>query len=409
VTGILDVLLPGKQHKNAAGDLIWARRVVGQLALVRAFLQRIDGPERAKWIVRLIVSDNGESGLDYALLSEEVNQLQLALDRIQEAESHQPLDHALQFEIATHFECLAEIAKAQDFDIVARLVSAKLTEKLAKCYASMSHLRFHNDSSSELAKRLLKSNQKPLRVAAICALFRETRLAEDKPLPDILGILKNSGTLLSADIELIAAEIGLNFSTMSTRSSLSVADARAILSLMEWLVSTSKGPFIPSLTYSAFQALQKLVQESIHDQANNLVAISAELHFGDDEPMEDNISSVITVSKQGLTPAQIALLIETQGQPRTPPRQASHPALGLVTTSPPSINRSPVSSHLTKTYLNNDFRQLRTSESSRHNTSRPPSIHVDVCAPRSVSHAFTYIQVFPRTLWRPHLLLEPDL
>jgi hypothetical protein len=145
VTKILDELLPGKQQEDAAGSLIWGRRVVGQLAAVQAFLQRTNGPERAKWITRLVDIDSGESGLDYALLSEEINQLQLALDRLQEVESQQPLDHALQFEIATHFECLEELAKTHDFDIVGRLIATKLTEKLAKCYASMTHLRMHSN------------------------------------------------------------------------------------------------------------------------------------------------------------------------------------------------------------------------------------------------------------------------
>lgn len=398
VTKILDELLPGKQQGDAAGDLVWGRRVVGQLATVRAFLQRTNATERAKWMIRLVDIDHDESGMDYALLSEEINQLQLALDRLQEVESQQPLDHALQFEVATHFECLEELVKLPDFDIVARLIATKLTEKLAKCYASMSHLRMHSNSSLELARHLLKSNQKSLRVAGICALFREARLAEDQPLPDVLGILRNSGQFLSADVEVLMAEIGHNFSAMSVRPSLSPADARAIMALMEWLASNSKEAFIPTLTYNAFHALQRLVQESIHDEARNLASMSAELHFGDDEPMEYPYSSVVAISKQALTPTQIGLLIEIQGQPRTPPRLASHPALGLVTTSPPSINRTLMSSNLTKTYLNNDFRQLRTSGSSRHNTSRPPSIHVDVCTLDLADHIFTYNRPLRRTL-----------
>ncbi|KIM25513.1 hypothetical protein M408DRAFT_315059 [Serendipita vermifera MAFF 305830] len=374
VTSILSSLLPTTQ---ATEDLLWGRRIIGQLPLVRAFLQRIGGPQRAKWISRLIELDKGETGLELSLLSEEIAQLQLALDRLQEAESNQPLDYALQFEIAGHLECLAEISEGENYDIVAQLMAGRLTEKLAKCYASLSHLRLHNESSVRLAKHLLKSNQKHLRVAAICTLFREARATDGAPMPDVLGLLRSSGTFLNADIDLLITEIGYRFSAMSTRSSLSTADARAILALMEWLTSTSKEAFIPTLTYNSFQNLQKLVQASIHDQANNLASMSSEVHFGDDEPMEDAPFAVLTISTQGLTPAQIAVLVESQGQPRTPPRHASHPALGLVTTSPRSVNRSPIITNLTKTYLNNDFRQMRNSPLGRHNTSRPPSIHVD--------------------------------
>jgi len=59
--------------------------------------------------------------------------------------------------------------------------------------------------------------------------------------------------------------------------------------------------------------------------------------------------------------------------PSTPPT-----ILGLASLSPFTVLRSPTTkvSSLTKTYINNDFRQLRTSPHT--NTSRPPSMHVDV-------------------------------
>ncbi|KAI5116623.1 hypothetical protein M0805_007794 [Coniferiporia weirii] len=67
--------------------------------------------------------------------------------------------------------------------------------------------------------------------------------------------------------------------------------------------------------------------------------------------------------------------------PSTPTRRSpaqSAEMLGLITVSPPnSLLRSPEVKGLTKTYSNNDFRQLRQLTASRQNTSRLPSTHVD--------------------------------
>lgn len=68
--------------------------------------------------------------------------------------------------------------------------------------------------------------------------------------------------------------------------------------------------------------------------------------------------------------------------PSTPTRRSpaqSAEMVGLITISPPNaLLRSPEVKGLTKTYQNNDFRQLRQTSASRQNTSRLPSMHVDV-------------------------------
>ena len=73
------------------------------------------------------------------------------------------------------------------------------------------------------------------------------------------------------------------------------------------------------------------------------------------------------------------LLRQPTPEPSTPPRKAlNQDVLSLVAISPPALIRSPAATGLTKTYLNNDFRQLRQAPSARQNTSRLPSMHVDV-------------------------------
>ena len=66
--------------------------------------------------------------------------------------------------------------------------------------------------------------------------------------------------------------------------------------------------------------------------------------------------------------------------PRMRPATHSAEMLGFMTVSPPNaLLRSPEIKGLTKTYSNNDFRQMRQVSFARQNTSRLPSMHVDVC------------------------------
>jgi len=63
--------------------------------------------------------------------------------------------------------------------------------------------------------------------------------------------------------------------------------------------------------------------------------------------------------------------------PSTPKGTKTPDIFGVVISPPNAILRSPAATGLTKTYVNNDFRQLRQVPSTRLNTSRLPSTHVD--------------------------------
>jgi len=72
------------------------------------------------------------------------------------------------------------------------------------------------------------------------------------------------------------------------------------------------------------------------------------------------------------------LLSSETTEPSTPKAGTKTPdILGIVISPPTAILRSPAATGLTKTYAKNDFRQLRLTTSTRLNTSRLPSTHVD--------------------------------
>jgi len=85
--------------------------------------------------------------------------------------------------------------------------------------------------------------------------------------------------------------------------------------------------------------------------------------------------------------------------PGTPPPkpQAQDAVIGMANISPSTILRSPLVTGLTKTYLKNDFRQLRQSNQARQNTSRLPSMHVDDFEGAVTSPVLGTVQMPPMT------------
>ena len=387
VSLLLEALLPDVQSRDdPAVNAVWRKRVVAHLPLMRGFLSRGSADLRVRWILRLMALDGGELGIAEYLLEEEVSQLHVALERLQVAEQHTALELALQFQVSDSFEALDTLLQ-RDNEVRSIIFSGRLAARLASCYAMLSQLRLHDTSSANLALQFLTGNQQNLKIAAICTLLRQMRLHDESSLPDVLSTLRSEGPYTHADAELLFYEIGSTLLLLSTRAVLPFTDVSKIIGLLEWLSAHTRGVMLPCLTYEAFQSLQRLIEKSAGSANSHLSAMANELHFAEDSTMDDSSQEITAIAKLRLTISQMTTLLDAQNQPRTPPKSATHPALGLVTTSPPTLNRSPISPTLNKTYASNDFRQLRTSALGRLNTSRPPSIHVDV----STYHSVVYI------------------
>lgn len=83
------------------------------------------------------------------------------------------------------------------------------------------------------------------------------------------------------------------------------------------------------------------------------------------------------------------VLVPTTPKRRSPAQTAE--MVGMITVSPPNaLLRSPEVKGLTKVYANNDFRQLRQLSSGRQNTSRLPSMHVDVRHNHPLFYLFSF-------------------
>jgi hypothetical protein len=217
---------------------------------------------------------------------------------------------------------------------------------------------------------LLRSLQSPdLSFATFKATFRPA-----------LRLLKDISPE-SIDADRLQREMGSAFSAVSeSESTLAGFDedsAEAILSALEWLPERDLVNVMGIETDPFVKLCTSMLSILSPGRTSDLEAVRSRFQVSDDPTTEATaqLPERIELSMRTLED----LLRPPIPAPSTPKRKSpSQDVLGLVTLSPPTaLLHSPTTTGLTKTYLNNEFR-LRQQPSTRQNTSRLPSTHVDV-------------------------------
>ncbi|CAG8679064.1 15427_t:CDS:2, partial [Acaulospora colombiana] len=160
----LDHLLPQTRQGGNAHASVWAGRLVEELPLFQGFLHRNTEQQRARWILRATDLDGSEMGLGYFLLYDEISLLQLTLNKLQETDLIDPAAQALHFQVSIHFACLVTLVTSKE-SMSALLTSSEIATSLSDCYTTMSQLKLHDDSSVDLSKRLIETNEVSLVIA----------------------------------------------------------------------------------------------------------------------------------------------------------------------------------------------------------------------------------------------------
>jgi hypothetical protein len=194
-------------------------------------------------------------------------------------------------------------------------------------------------------------------------------------------------------------EIGRIFSTLARSESdlegMNLDTANTLLSIVEWFSERHTTTHIHGITATTFAMLCDHIKQVLPPiQQTELETIRTRITFDDEDYFNPGVVNLVE---------RIALSIQdVQGllHPPTPtpstPKRTTPEVLGLVPiSSPTALLRSPAATGLTKTYLNNDFRQLRQLPSARQNTSRLPSMHVDDFEASPVLVSAPMPEVFP--------------
>ncbi|KDR84049.1 hypothetical protein GALMADRAFT_236653 [Galerina marginata CBS 339.88] len=357
---------------------------------LKSFCRLLDPETRTTFIERLVTVDNGEIGMGEWLLTEELKELSTALNKLSGLVEDEDYKLVLQYQVSSsiHF-CQLLTSSPQTAKWVVSSLSANedLSQQLDICISLILDTNLCSLPLAKLTRHLGKHANDFGPDVRFNLLLLVLRNAQADPtaldaLDSVPGIL-NSLPSSSISPERLRDEVGRMISAYADHaSSMKTDNADMMLQILEWLASQedSKLTTLVGISTEAFHYLCTTLAATlpIARQAA-LSSTKGKLSIDEDELFPPSTTELPDALTMPLRSVENLLAPRTLEPPSTPKRGNKTPdILGVVISPPAAILRSPAATGLTKTYQNNDFRQLRQVQSTRLNTSRMPSTHVDV-------------------------------
>jgi hypothetical protein len=377
----LDLLLGVLPDADDADDLPlgWIATVIPQsLTPLVLFFQHLDPTHKVQLVNRLVSLDRGVLGLGEFLVQGEVKRLAGLMSVMAERGA------VIQWEVGAGLEFLAGLMEGEGGEwCIAAL-------RQSDCGTIMSGLFDANLYSKHLgiiAGRLAENPEVlgiELRLVVVAALLRGVQVQE--PSMSRMNAFGFVSAVLETteekdrDPERLLWEVGHALAAIVDSSdTLNTLDSQSVVNTLLLLDSPSQSD-LHGLTSEQWGKLCSHLETTLPlNMLPMLPIIKGFQPSPSPQPMISIIPSSITLPFYDL----ISLLQPHAPLPSTPSQKhkslSQAGILGLVALSPPTaLLRSPATRGLTKTYTRNDFRELRQMPSARQNTSRLPSMHVDV-------------------------------
>ncbi|KZT71498.1 hypothetical protein DAEQUDRAFT_665661 [Daedalea quercina L-15889] len=386
---LIDYLLPMPDAGNE-NETMWTQRVLPLvLQDLWQFCRVLDTENKVHFVKRLNNLDRGVVGVAEWLIVEELKELLRTL-RLLEDPSVQSHERTVrQYQVSMALGCLLDLVQPAStssrilIDCLTTVQDA--TSIFTACLLSILDQRLSAPVVTELVQGVaaewarLDTDLRAVLAIASLRFGGSEGNPDPSSLDDVVAILSSTTNLdthldaLHQEVDIVLDRYGRNTNTWAT--------VTRCLPLLEWRINTSKSSsgiailnIMPSAWTDFSDRIHEVVpaeQRSRWDALKDKVTVQDIILPNPMIPLPDSVELPLQDVEELLQP-HIPV-------PSTPPRRAlNQDVLGMVTISPPAIIRSPASTGLTKTYNNNDFRQLRQTPSARQNTSRLPSMHVDV-------------------------------
>ncbi|PIL37469.1 hypothetical protein GSI_01163 [Ganoderma sinense ZZ0214-1] len=390
---LLDSVVPSRDSPEEQRTL-WVQRVLpAMLHELWAFCHALDTENKVHFVRRLVELDQGGIGIGEWLLVEEVKDMSQAVQTLLDdslSDTQRLIAHA---QVALFFRFFADVLQSPcaTWVIEGLAASEEAPHILATSFLTLLDLNLAPLHFGEVADSIVSSYEvfdNEMRFALVIALWRSLQAPEltvsllERRLEQSVKILVTI-TPSYINPSKLTSEIGRLVLDLAEHPVPVEGDAaQSLVSLMEWTVKTAstitRMGELSVLSFGQYSKFQDRLKATLPaDWIERLDAASNVLVFGGGEevpPPATSLSDTVELPVHDLED----ILRQHTPTPSTPPRRAlNQDVFGLISVSPPTLLRSPAATGLTKTYLNNDFRQLRQS-SARANTSRLPSMHVDV-------------------------------
>ncbi|KAG6902454.1 hypothetical protein C0995_016315 [Termitomyces sp. Mi166 len=381
---------------------------------LRAFLRLLDPENKVHVVKRLIRLDDGILGIGGWLLTEELKHMTRTIETLATRSQKENHKLVLQYQVALSLQFVLGLVGPESssskwaLDTIASTssLSAALNENLMTLLDGQ-YTSKYLDKLIEVLVTSAGSFEPELQFTILLAALRVSGKGAQPHarIGDIAKILTGLTTNV-VSIEPLRLELGPVLSALAVQHEMEAETAQSVLSLFQWLSSQqpdTKLTVLCGVSPDSFSILFSILHVSLPVENNDTIA-TLEATFTLDENYHLPLPSVALPDTLKLSVHDIDDLMRQEiPTPTTPSNGAKTPdILGVIISPPTAVLRSQVeTTGLTKTYMNNDFRELRQTPSARQNTSRLPSMHglsrnPDTCSastdgngdvPRCASHA----------------------
>ena len=399
---------------------LWVQRVIPNvLTELRAFFTFLDVESQAHLIKRLVNVDDGVVGAGEWLVLESMKDFH---NLVQNADDYPNGINILLHQVVLYLRLLEDLllpsssVSSWALDLVES--SPEMLSLLSSCFGWLLQHRYAAPQAISIAYHIA-SGRPELDDATLIIVISSTLLRTaqevDLSVTDLVSNLHPIPDLLKklADEELaeMQPEVGAMASALVPTLMVDLQLASVVVQILEDTTERTQDPVeLPGLTGSHLSDLLENINPEIPPE--KIEALQAKIVPSFQHPAEfANLTQLPSTLSYSFTEIHdiIHQVADAQPPPGTPPLkpQAEDVVIGMVNISPSTILRSPLVTGLTKTYVRNDFRQLRQGNSTRQNTSRLPSMHVDV-SPFCTSKDKTLSVSLGRTLRKLRFHLLPS-
>ncbi|PPR02660.1 hypothetical protein CVT24_002143 [Panaeolus cyanescens] len=335
-------------------------------------------PERQHELLSTLVGlDDGQTGIGQWLLQDALHALQEILQTVvTKFEDDAQLAHHRIFLLLHALEMFTSPdSSISSWTIQSLSSNADISTLLENCLSLILEQNYMALPLTRFIRHLAESAQAfgpDVRFNIILLLLRiaQTDPSMDSALEYVVDILVSLPPT-SIIVESLRNEIGRTLATLAEYSTtITPSSTQQIIDILDWLAQRTEVK-LTTLTGVTREAFSRLCGALGIDASSGYPSLTVD----EDEVFTTLSTELPETLSLPLRSIENMFSSKPGATPSTPKGTKTPDILGVVISPPTSILRSPAATGLTKTYLNDEFRQLRQSAVSRLNTSRLPSTH----------------------------------
>jgi len=369
---------------------LWVQRVIPNvLTELRAFFTVLDVESKVHLIKRLVNADDGVVGVGEWLVLESMKDFH---HLVQNTDEYPNGINILLYQVTLYLRLLEDLllssSSVSNWSLDFIESSPEMLSLLSSCLDWLLRRRYTAQYVTDITYRIASGRPKldnmALTIAVSSTLLRAAR-ENDLSVTHLVSNLHHVPDLLKklSEEKLVEMrpEVGTMAGALVPTLMVDLQLATVVVRILEVTTEHSKDPVeLPGLTGSHLSDLLENINPEIPPEKVEL--LQSKIAPSSQNSAESNLTQLPSTLSYSFSEIHdiIHQVADAQPPPGTPPLkpQAQDVVIGIANISPSTILRSPLVTGLTKTYSKNDFRQLRQSNQTRQNTSRLPSMHVDV-------------------------------